>query len=317
MISKRWWSVGAFALALVLGAPAISTPDQLGDPASELKIARWIKGGPLKLADGKGKTIFVVEFWATWCPPCRESIPHLTRLQKRLKDRGVVIIGVSLEDAETVKGFVKEMGAKMDYAVAVDDRGATAAAYLEAFGIDGIPHAFVIDKEGKIAWHGHPMAGLGEVIDAILSGEYDIRTMQLYEAAFQLVVRYCELATRSLTPDERKALTALGERILALASKIGSAPFLNNFAWLILKDENIEERDLDLALRAAKAAYDLCEGQHAGVADTYAWALFENGRVAEAIEMERKALELCEDDDERALMKQTLALFEAKAKESG
>jgi thiol-disulfide isomerase/thioredoxin len=317
MASTRFRSVAALALAFLVGTPGISTAARLGDPASELTIATWAKHGPVKLADGKGKTIFVVEFWATWCEPCKESIPHLTKLQRKFKDKGVVFVGVSPEEASTVKSFVKAMGAKMDYAVAVDDRGWTTSAYLEAFGIEGIPHAFLIDKEGKIAWHGHPMAELEDVIEAVLNGEWDIRQARMYETAFNLVVKYYMLATEPLGPEEKKALAALGERVFTLASRLESGPFLNNFAWLILKDEGIEERDLVLALKCAEAAYDLSEGKVAAAADTYAWALFENGRVTEAIEMEKSALELCEDDDERAEVRETLALFEQKAESSG
>jgi peroxiredoxin len=317
MVKGRWCSAALMALGLVLAMSAMSTAAQLGDPASELKVAKWMKGGPVRLAEGKGKSIFVVEFWATWCPACRESIPHLTKVQRDFKDKGVVVVGVSAEDADTVKSFVGEMGSKMEYLVAADDQGATSKAYLWAFGIEGIPHAFVVDKEGRIAWHGHPMAGLGDVIEAILSGDYDIRTAQLYERTFELIVRYCGLAGESLSEDGRKGLSALGERIIALASKTENALFLNNFAWLILKDEEIEERDLELALRAAKTAYDICEGKSVLVLDTYAWALFENDRVAEAIEIEKRALELCEDESEKAKVSRTLQLFEQKARESG
>jgi len=317
MASTRFWPVAALALALLLAVPGASIAARLGDPASELTIATWAKHGPVKLADGKGKTIFVVEFWATSCAPCKESIPHLTKLQRKFKDKGVVFVGVSPEDASTVRAFVKSMGAKMDYAVAVDDRGWTTTAYLEAFGIEGIPHAFLIDKEGNVAWHGHPMAELEDVIEAVLSGEWDIRQAQMYETAFELVVKYYALATQQLSPGEKKALAALGERVFTLASRLKSAPFLGNFAWLIMKDEEIEERDLALALRAAKEAYDLSDGEVLPAVDIYAWALFENGRVAEAIEMEKSALELCEDDDERAEVRETLALFEQKAESSG
>ncbi|MCJ7822681.1 MAG: TlpA family protein disulfide reductase, partial [Armatimonadetes bacterium] len=168
MASTRAWFVAGLALAFLLGVPCVSTAARLGDPASEFAVATWAKRGPVKLADGKGKTIFVIDFWATWCGPSKEAIPHLTKLQRKFKDKGVVFIGVSMEDASTVRTFVKTMGAKMDYAVAVDDRGWTARAYLGAFGIDWIPHAFVIDKEGRIIWHGHPMAELEDVIEAVL-----------------------------------------------------------------------------------------------------------------------------------------------------
>src|SRR5207237_651391 len=119
---------------------------------------------------GDGK-IYVVEFWATWCPPCRASIPHLSELNKRFKDKGVVFIGVTDEEPTKVKPFVQNMGEKMNYTVAIDDSKQTGAAY--AWGIRGIPSAFVIDRKGKAVWYGHPLIGLEQVIDQVLAGKSD------------------------------------------------------------------------------------------------------------------------------------------------
>jgi thiol-disulfide isomerase/thioredoxin len=137
-----------------------------GDAAAPLKIKEWIKGQPVDVKDGKN--IYVVEFWATWCPPCRVSIPHLTQLQKRFKDKGVVVVGISDEPAPTVKPFVKKMAEQMDYLVACDDNRQTFARYMEAYGHDGIPTAFIVDKKGKVVWDGHPMGGLDKAIEAVL-----------------------------------------------------------------------------------------------------------------------------------------------------
>lgn len=138
-----------------------------GDEAAPLKIKEWIKGQPVDVKDGKN--VYVVEFWATWCPPCRVSIPHLTQLQKRFKDKGVVVVGISDEPAAKVKPFVTRMGAKMDYTVACDDARQTFAQYMEAYRHDGIPTAFIVDKSGKVVWDGHPMAGLDKAIEAVLA----------------------------------------------------------------------------------------------------------------------------------------------------
>lgn len=127
---------------------------ELGDPAPRFRVKEWIKGGPVDLRKGVGRHIYLVEFWATWCPACRTSIPHLTMLQKKYKDKGVIVIGISDERPEIVRSFVKDLGDKMDYAVAVDDNDATNRAYMRAFGVNSIPHAFIIDRFGRIAWQG-------------------------------------------------------------------------------------------------------------------------------------------------------------------
>jgi thiol-disulfide isomerase/thioredoxin len=97
----------------------------------------------------KGKPA-IVEFWATWCPPCRKSIPHLNELNKKYKDKGLVIIGISDEDQKTVETFRKST--PMEYHVALDKKGLG-----QKFGVSGIPHAFVVGKDGKVIWEGHPM----------------------------------------------------------------------------------------------------------------------------------------------------------------
>lgn len=93
----------------------------------------------------------ILEFWATWCPPCRESIPHLNQVYTTYKAKGLEIVGVTKEDAATVTAFTKSI--PINYHVALDP-AATLAAH---FGITGIPHAMLVDKTGKIVWEGHPM----------------------------------------------------------------------------------------------------------------------------------------------------------------
>jgi len=145
------------------GTPQTQTSDNSsGEPAAALAVAHWVKGESVDVSSG----VHVVEFWATWCPPCRTSIPHLTALQEKFKDRGVNIIGVSDEELATVEAFVNKMGDKMAYTVAID-AGATSKGYMGKYGVGGIPHAFVV-KDGEIVWHGHPMAKLEAAIEDAL-----------------------------------------------------------------------------------------------------------------------------------------------------
>jgi thiol-disulfide isomerase/thioredoxin len=150
---------------------------KVGDSAKPLSVAHWVKGAsaesPIDITDGKN--VYVVEFWATWCGPCKTSIPHLTELQKKHKDQGLVIIGISNETLEEVKPFVEEQGDKMDYIVAVDQDNQTSISYMEAFGQNGIPCAFIIDKAGQVVWVGHPMK-MDQPLEEILTGKYDLQT---------------------------------------------------------------------------------------------------------------------------------------------
>jgi len=299
----------ALVSAIALLAPhATATAADLGDAAPALKISEWIKGKEQKLADGKGKQYFVVEFWATWCPPCRVSIPHLTDMQKKFKDN-VTFIGVSNEESATVKPFVTKMAAQMDYVVALDKDGGTSKGFMEAFGIEGIPHAFIVDKAGVIAWHGHPMAGLDKALDRMLAGKYDIATEKKSQQAGKLLSQYAQLVVAGR--DAEKA-AKLGEQIVKDA---GSNPqLMNEFAWFILTEEKVKNRDLALAMRAAKAAFDACEGKDAAIVDTYARALFDTGKKADAIKFQKQAIELCKDAKMKAELVETLKGYEEKAK---
>jgi thiol-disulfide isomerase/thioredoxin len=156
-------------LAFVFAVQSHAAPLVVGDQAPPLKIDKWVKNGPVNLADGKGKTIYVIEFWATWCPPCRMSIPHLSKLQKEYADKGVVVVGITKEDVGKVETFVSEQS-DMDYNVGVDVAGETYGAYMS--GVRGIPHAYIVGKDGKILWSGHPLE-MDEVLRQVIDGNYN------------------------------------------------------------------------------------------------------------------------------------------------
>jgi thiol-disulfide isomerase/thioredoxin len=288
-------------LALTIGCPAALRAIDLGDPAPALSIDKWVKGGPVDLQAGQGKHIYVVEFWATWCPPCRTSIPHLTQLQRKFNAQNVVIIGISDEEAAKVEPFVKSMADKMGYTVALDKERETFGAYMGAFDVNSIPHAFVINKMGKIVWHGHPMARLDKVLEQIVAGTFDMAAAQRIAKTEKLLAEYYKLVSTSEPgPDAEQ----LGRRILRDG---GDNPeLLNQFAWTILTHRQIKHRDLTLATEAAKSAYDATKGRDAAIADTYARALFDTGKVTEAIAMQKHAIEVCQEADLRGQLEDAL-----------
>jgi thiol-disulfide isomerase/thioredoxin len=131
----------------------------VGRKAPEINVTSWLNTMPLSLKALRGK-IVILEFWATWCPPCRASIPHLIKLNREYRKKGVVLMSLTNEGQRVVVPFAKKM--KMDYPVGMG--GTTGRTY----GVRGIPHAFIIGPNGVIRWHGHPMAGMDRALEDIL-----------------------------------------------------------------------------------------------------------------------------------------------------
>jgi cytochrome c biogenesis protein CcmG, thiol:disulfide interchange protein DsbE len=123
--------------------PRISAASFLGKAPPPLVVKKWLTPEPK--TDGK---FVLVDFWATWCGPCRQSIPHLNQLQAKFKDQ-LVVIGLSDETEAEVR---KMKSPKMNYAVGIDPSNTTG----RAMSVRGIPHAIIIDPKGIVRFEGHP-----------------------------------------------------------------------------------------------------------------------------------------------------------------
>jgi len=310
----------------------------VGDAAPAIQVKEFVKGTPVTSLE-KGKT-YVVEFWATWCGPCRVSIPHLTELQSKYKD--ITFVGVSVweNSQEGVKPFVDQMGDKMGYRVAMDqvpaggkgDEGAMAKSWMQAAGQTGIPTAFVVNGEGKIAWIGHPMT-MDQPLEQIAAGKWDIakaaadnKRQQAEQTKLQEL--QTKLAAAQRTGDPKQVVAVLDQAIADdparepmlgpakfqfLASKGGdpvkaaeygkrlvetvlkdSPEQLNGMAWMIVAPEAPKPTPamLRLALQAAQRADTLAQGKDAAIADTLAKAYFDNGNPAKALEAQQRAVRL-------------------------
>jgi thiol-disulfide isomerase/thioredoxin len=277
------------ALAICLVAlPAFAAA--LGDPAPPLSIGTWLKGGPVEVGEDKG--VVVVEFWATWCPPCKDSIPHLTELQKQYADKGVSIVGITDEEEGTVRPFVEQMGDQMGYAVAIDDEGKTGQAYMAAFGVQTIPHAFVVDGKGLIVWHGMPME-LDDVLAKVVDGTYDAKRQQAAEKVKSLYMIYSFLLQSAKEPD---IALMVGKRMLEYGvDDAGTLEEIIMLPCLTAKD------DADLMAFAAEAvkAYEGLEGgETARVCRMGALVAYQRGDTDTAVQLQERAVSLAENEPE-------------------
>lgn len=127
----------------------------LNEKAPELIVEQWVSKQP----DTEGKFV-LIDFWATWCGPCRAYIPTLNNLQEKYADK-IAIIGISDETAEKVQAFDNP---KIKYFEAIDTKGVTK----NMLQVKGIPHAILIDPNGIVRWEGFPLLDGNELTDKVI-----------------------------------------------------------------------------------------------------------------------------------------------------
>jgi thiol-disulfide isomerase/thioredoxin len=148
-------------MAILMAGAALSAASRLafaegneyvGQTPPEISIAELLNAAPempKTLAELRGRVV-LLEFWATWCPPCRRMIPHMQELSEKYSQKGLQILSVTKEKPEVVKPFVKENN--MKYTIGLDVQGKT----MRTYGITAIPTAYLIGADGKVIWQGHP-----------------------------------------------------------------------------------------------------------------------------------------------------------------
>jgi hypothetical protein len=161
----------------------------VGDLAPRFHPEAWVRGEPVERLE-RG-TIYAVWFFATWSDKSQAALQSITNLHSTFRDKGVVVLGVSLWELtkpppqgttclERLCAFVQSRNNDFPYAVAYDgDEGEMAQTWMRAGDRKGIPAMFIIDREGRVAWMGHPLdrdAPPAKVIEGLLDGTYDVRT---------------------------------------------------------------------------------------------------------------------------------------------
>jgi len=340
------------ALAGVLSLHAAEATLLIGDPAPKLQVAKWVQGEPVK-EFAKDKA-YIVEFWATWCGPCRASIPHLNEVYKKFKDKDLVVIGQDVweRDETLVKPFIEKMGDKMTYRVAMDDKstrekGAMAETWMEAAGQNGIPAAFLVGKDGKIAWIGHPMSLEESTIQEVLDGKFDLAKAKAdmakekeSEGQMMKLSRDFGQAMKGKKWDDAEATLKEIEKILPESQRSGianakmeifigrgdldgaaamaetmsgkardNAQMLNQLAWGLVSQENLKGKALEVAYKIAVSANEVSGGKDAGILDTLARATYMKGEKAKAVELQEQAVQAAEEESMKKSLKVTLESY--------
>ena len=348
----------AAAILGILGCGAraqLQTPGATlrpGDPAPPLVVEKWIKGGPIsRFEPGK---VYIMEFWATWCGPCIAAMPHVSELQKKYREKGVVVIGMNISepDRSKVEPMVRKMGQRMDYAVATDmvvgeEPGKMEQTWMTAAGQQGIPCSMIVDRQGKIAWIGTPST-MERPLKAIVDGTFDrVEQAQFEKRVDNMWEEYAEavkakefdkalaMLDRIATTDESYVPNVALQRFRTLVSKgdLGAAnklaqeladgPFkdhgmrMQSLAYSMLASDQAKNLDKHLVLKVATRASELMS-EFDPVAPTivaHAYAL--RGDFRKAAQVLRGVIENVPEGETRAQLQSLLQEFQQRADKGG
>ena len=157
----------AIMAAALVSTGAHAADLKVGSDGPDIQVKEYVQGK----APTSGNP-YVVEFWATWCGPCKVSIPHINDVYKKLRPFGLTVVGISDESASVVRKFLKRQGPNMSYSIAIDD--GAGDKWMKAAGQKGIPTAFVVNSENKIMWIGNPLdRDFGKIVEAVTHGRYN------------------------------------------------------------------------------------------------------------------------------------------------
>jgi len=324
----------------------------IGDPAPPLQIARWLgRGNRLFGGDPAGPpergAIHAVTFVDTRSEPCRESLPHLADLAGRFRRHGVAFVAVATDPPEReaeVVDYFRDLDGSAGFHPGIDrhddsrrrqrheePEGLSWRAWMTPAGEAGVPTTFVVAADGRVAWIGHPLDGLDDVVARMVAGTFDPdaeaaasrRAERLDEEARTAVElghweRALGIVDEMVAVQPRLAGRAAGMRVeivlfqkhdldagVAAAAALLEGPaaedpqLLNDIAQRILDLPAPPPRAVAVAAALATRADTLLDHANPWVVDTLAHARFLAGDREGAVALQEKAVELITAADDR------------------
>ncbi len=333
------FAAAAAAIALAFAAPAQDESKlKVGSDAPAIEGLEFVQGEL-----NATPKVRVVEFWATWCGPCRQSIPHINELYQANVSKGLEVIGISDEPRTKVEPFIRQQAGRMTYTVACDTEKKMSQAFMQAAGKSSIPCAFVIGQNNKIVYIGHPMEDeFARAVKLSLQGRYDPvlskKAEPVLEAAHKAVKsrnfkdaykRYDEVIAldpavfsdvaiekyRVMLTDAKDTVgaKALAEALLKGFVETQDTGALHELAITLSSDPRVATYDNDLAMRCAEAMLKGAASGDPTPHATLASVWYAKGDFDKAVDNQKKAVRVAAPSAKGAF-KTTLAAYELAQK---
>jgi thiol-disulfide isomerase/thioredoxin len=297
-----------FATPNASGADDLLT---IGSDAPSLDIEHWVQDGNgrfgkvTKFTNGK---VYVVEFWATWCGPCIASMPHIVELQKKYADKGVQVVSISDEPLDTVEEFLEREVPRSEesktfreltksYSLTTDPDRSSHESYMEPAKQNGIPCAFIVGKDGKIEWIGHPMQ-MDDPLAAVVSDKWDREKFaEEFKESQELDGLMQEMQVKVGGLVRRKKFDEALEALDTFVDKVKKPELKLNFTMIKLNLHQMAGSEEEAVAKTFKDAFALV-GDNPLAGNQIAWTVWEwkdrgqlesKETLAAALEVARKA----------------------------
>lgn len=310
--------------ALLGGVSAFAAAPEVGDKAPALTVTKWIGGEPVDLEKADAADVFVLSFWPASQRQARFYTSQLSELQRQFRDKRVRVIVVTDEDEDTIDKFLNGgWRRQVAFTIAIDKRSRSMKRWSPQTNWSE-PGRTCIVKGNKVVWVGQPREELEvQVAEACGDAEYlagakeqQVQAAKLRTAfedekwddalsaldkmqAFKpregrlATARYMVLAMKKKDADAAKKYGA------TLLANVDDPEVLNELAWGMLTEKTwAEAQDLEFSRAVAHKAMTLTDEKNGAIVDTYARALYEMGDLKGAIEWQKKAVNICRNNDE-------------------